>query len=81
MQLAQKSDIILEGFRPGMTDRLGIGGILGITGQRGGPSIIPASQIADIGGGGMMATSEVSAYSFGKSARHSRTKTSVFAKE
>ncbi len=95
MQLAQKSDIILEGFRPGVTDRLGIGygavrtvnpeiiycsisgfgqdgpyrdkvghdinyigigGILGITGHRDGPPVIPASQIADIGAGGMMAT-------------------------
>ena len=95
MQLAERSDVILEGFRPGVTDRLGIGydavrkvnpeiiycsisgfgqdgpyrdkvghdinyigigGILGITGQRGGPPIIPASQIADIGAGGMMAT-------------------------
>ncbi|NIS60006.1 MAG: CoA transferase [Proteobacteria bacterium] len=95
MELVQKSDVILEGFRPGVTDRLGIGydvvrrvnpaiiycsisgfgqdgpyrdkvghdinyigigGILGITGQRGGPPVIPASQIADIGAGGMMAT-------------------------
>ena len=94
MQLAERSDVILEGFRPGVTDRLdigyhavrkvnpaiiycsisgfgkdgpyrdkvghdinyiGIGGILGITGQRGGPPIIPATQIADIGAGGMMA--------------------------
>lgn len=95
MHLAQKNDVILEGFRPGVTDRLGIGydavrkvnpkiiycsisgfgqdgpyrdkvghdinyigigGILGITGQRGGAPVIPASQIADIGAGGMMAT-------------------------
>jgi len=95
MQLAERSDVILEGFRPGVTDRLGIGygavrkvnpeiiycsisgfgqdgpyrdkvghdinyigigGILGITGQRGGPPVIPAAQIADIGAGGMMAT-------------------------
>ncbi len=94
MQLAERGDVILEGFRPGVVDRLGIGydavrkvnpeiiycslsgfgqngpyrnkvghdinyigigGILGITGQRGGPPIIPAIQIADIGGGGMMA--------------------------
>jgi crotonobetainyl-CoA:carnitine CoA-transferase CaiB-like acyl-CoA transferase len=94
MKLAERSDIILESFRPGVTDRLGIGykavrkvnpgiiycsisgfgqdgpyrnkvghdinyigigGILGITGQRGGPPTIPATQIADIGGGGMMA--------------------------
>ncbi|UCD71193.1 MAG: CoA transferase [Syntrophobacterales bacterium] len=25
MQLARKNDVILEGFRPGVTDRLGIG--------------------------------------------------------
>ncbi len=95
MQLAQKSDVILEGFRPGVTGRLGIGydavqkmnpeiiycsisgfgqdgpyrdkvghdinyigigGILGITGQMGGPPVIPASQMTDIGAGGMMAT-------------------------
>jgi crotonobetainyl-CoA:carnitine CoA-transferase CaiB-like acyl-CoA transferase len=95
MQLAQKNDVILEGFRPGVTERLGIGydavqkvnpkiiycsisgfgqdgpyrdkvghdinyigigGILGITGQMGGPPVTPASQIADIGAGGMMAT-------------------------
>jgi len=95
MQLAERSDVILEGFRPGVTARLGIGydavrkvntgiiycsisgfgqdgpyrdkvghdinyigigGILGITGQREGPPVIPASQIADIGAGGMMAT-------------------------
>jgi crotonobetainyl-CoA:carnitine CoA-transferase CaiB-like acyl-CoA transferase len=94
MKLAERSDIILESFRPGVTDRLGvgyeavrkvnpgiiycsisgfgqdgpyrnkvghdinyigIGGILGITGQRGEPPTIPATQIADIGGGGMMA--------------------------
>ena len=94
MKLAERSDVILEGFRPGVTHRLGIdyqavrrvnpgivycsisgfgqdgpcrnkvghdinyigiGGILGITGQRGGPPVIPAAQIADIGGGGMMA--------------------------
>jgi crotonobetainyl-CoA:carnitine CoA-transferase CaiB-like acyl-CoA transferase len=35
---------------------IGTGGILGITGQRGGAPVIPASQIADIGAGGMMAT-------------------------
>jgi crotonobetainyl-CoA:carnitine CoA-transferase CaiB-like acyl-CoA transferase len=94
MQLARKSDVILEGFRPGVVDRLGIGydvvrevnpkiiycsisgfgqdgpyrdkvghdinyigiaGILGITGQRDGPPIIPGIQIADIGAGGTMA--------------------------
>jgi len=94
MQLAERNDVILEGFRPGVVSRLGIGydavrkvnpgiiycslsgfgqdgpyrnkvghdinyigigGILGITGQRDGAPTIPAIQIADIGGGGMMA--------------------------
>ncbi|PIX24431.1 MAG: formyl-CoA transferase [Deltaproteobacteria bacterium CG_4_8_14_3_um_filter_45_9] len=87
-------DILLEGFRPGVMDRLGIGyqelkktnprvifcslsgygqdgpykersghdinyiglgGILELTGSRDGDPIIPGVQIADIGGGGMMA--------------------------
>jgi crotonobetainyl-CoA:carnitine CoA-transferase CaiB-like acyl-CoA transferase len=93
-KLVQSYDIVLEGFRPGVMDRLGIGyqelekrnsrvilcslsgygqdgpyrersghdvnyiglgGVLGITGQKSGDPTIPAVQIADIGGGGMMA--------------------------
>ena len=93
-KLINTYDIVLEGFRPGVMDRLGIGyqelkkrnprvilcslsgygqdgpykersghdinyiglgGILELTGSRGGHPIIPGTQIADIGGGGMMA--------------------------
>jgi len=93
-KLIDTYDILLEGFRPGVMDRLGIGyqalkkrnprvifcslsgygqdgpyrersghdinyiglgGILGLTGPRDGDPIIPGTQIADIGGGGMMA--------------------------
>lgn len=93
-QLIETYDIVLEGFRPGVMDRLGIGyqelkkrnpriifcslsgygqdgpyrersghdinyiglgGILEITGAKDGPPIPPGVQIADIGGGGMMA--------------------------
>jgi crotonobetainyl-CoA:carnitine CoA-transferase CaiB-like acyl-CoA transferase len=93
-KLIDTYDILLEGFRPGVMDRLGIGyqelkkrnprmifcslsgygqdgpykersghdinyiglgGILELTGSRGGDPIIPGTQIADIGGGGMMA--------------------------
>src|SRR4030042_5891692 len=93
-QLIDTYDILLEGFRPGVMDRLGIGyqelkrrnprvifcslsgygqdgpykersghdinyiglgGILELTGSGGGDPIIPGTQIADIGGGGMMA--------------------------
>jgi crotonobetainyl-CoA:carnitine CoA-transferase CaiB-like acyl-CoA transferase len=93
-KLIQSYDIILESFRPGVMDRLGIGyqelkkrnsrlilcslsgygqdgpyrersghdinyiglgGILEITGQKNGDPILPGVQIADIGGGGMMA--------------------------
>src|SRR5512136_547545 len=93
-KLIQSYNIVLEGFRPGVMDRLGIGyqeltkrnprvilcslsgygqdgpyrersghdvnyiglgGILGMTGQKNGGPTIPAVQIADMGGGGMMA--------------------------
>ena len=94
-QLAKDADIILEGFRPGVTDRLGIdyasmakvnprivycsisgygqdgpyrdkvghdinylgyAGVLGVSGAAGAPPTIMPVQIADIGGGALMAT-------------------------
>jgi len=93
-RLIDTYDILLEGFRPGVMDRLGIGyqelknrnpgvifcslsgygqdgpykersghdinyiglgGILELTGSKDGDPTIPGTQIADIGGGGMMA--------------------------
>jgi crotonobetainyl-CoA:carnitine CoA-transferase CaiB-like acyl-CoA transferase len=93
-KLINSYDILLEGFRPGVMDRLGVGyqdlkkinpriifcslsgygqdgpyrersghdinyiglaGILDVMGTKQGPPIIPGVQIADIGGGGMMA--------------------------
>jgi len=89
------ADVVLEGFRPGVTAKLGIdyprlaklnprliycsisgygqdgpyrekvghdlnyigyAGVLGVTGTAGGPPVIPGVQIADIGGGTLMAT-------------------------
>jgi crotonobetainyl-CoA:carnitine CoA-transferase CaiB-like acyl-CoA transferase len=94
-KLIESHDIVLESFRPGVMDRLGIGyhelkkrnprvifcslsgygqdgpyrersghdinyiglgGILELTGMKNSPPIPPSVQIADIGGGGMMAT-------------------------
>lgn len=94
-RLAQDADIILEGFRPGVTERLGIdyakmsalnprlvycsisgygqdgpyrdkvghdinylgyAGVLGVSGAAGGPPTIMPVQVADIGGGALMAT-------------------------
>lgn len=93
-RLIKTYDVVLEGFRPGVMERLGvgyeelrkrnprlifcsisgygqdgpyrdrsghdlnylsIGGILELMGSKGGPPIIPCVQIADIGGGGLMA--------------------------
>jgi crotonobetainyl-CoA:carnitine CoA-transferase CaiB-like acyl-CoA transferase len=93
-KLVRSYDIVLESFRPGVMDRLGIGyqelkkrnpgvilcsisgygqdgpyrersghdanyiglgGVLEITGPQNGDPILPGVQIADIGGGGMMA--------------------------
>ena len=93
-RLIQSYDVILESFRPGVMDRLGIGfqelkkrnpriilcsisgygqdgpyqersghdinyiglgGVLEITGVKKGDPVLPGVQIADIGGGGMMA--------------------------
>jgi alpha-methylacyl-CoA racemase len=94
LRLVADYDVVLEGFRPGVMDRLGVGyerlreenprlvycavtgygqtgpntaraghdmnylaltGLLGLTGEAGGRPIQAAGQIADLGGGGLMA--------------------------
>jgi crotonobetainyl-CoA:carnitine CoA-transferase CaiB-like acyl-CoA transferase len=106
LRLASKADVVVDGFRPGVVDTLGIGyeavkkvnpeivycaisgygqdgpyreraghdinymalaGILGISGREDGPPLFPGVQVADVGGGALMALSAILAVLFARS--------------
>ncbi|MCL5982575.1 MAG: CoA transferase [Firmicutes bacterium] len=98
LRLAREADVVVEGFRPGVVEALGIGyqavqsanpeiiycsisgygqdgpyreraghdinyialaGILGLTGSKEGPPVVPSVQIGDVGGGSQMAVMSI----------------------